>query len=486
MSEHEEGQNAEEGDRRRQRLVGTAVNVGGQVFIQVLRLLSNLVLTRLLFPEAFGVMALVHTIIVGLDLISDLGIVPSIIQNDREDDTFLDTAWTLGLTRGVMLGLFACALAYPMGQFYNEPQLYYLVPLAAFNPILHGSIPTKMHMCLREQRLVPWTIVMVASKTFAVAAMVGLAYEYKAVWVLVIGSNLEWASQWVLAAIFLPGRLNRFRWEKDAVKDIFHFGKWIFLSTLVTFGGSKFDIFSLPKMGDLEITGIYQIGTMLALFPMTIGSQVINAALLPALSESHRSSKEALQASFRKARSVMLPIHMVVTLGLVLGGPPFFRLYDERYADAGWIVQLFMVSVWFQYLVEAWSRALLAMGNARPLVAVNIARFVFTAAGCVGGYQLGGMPGFILGNAFGAFSAYVAIHIALRRNGMPALDLDLQYGLIALVLGLIGGFGPRLSYERLGFEDPLIVQLGFAVVMGVPLGLWAGRLLLQIMKKRRG
>ncbi|CAN0588351.1 unnamed protein product, partial [Laminaria digitata] len=125
------------------KVVGTAVNVGGQIFVQLIRLASNLILTHLLFPEAFGVMALVNTIIVGLELISDLGIVPSLIQNVREDDDFLNTAWTLAIARGAILFLGGCAIAYPMAEFYDEPQLNALVPVASLTPLIYGAIPTK-------------------------------------------------------------------------------------------------------------------------------------------------------------------------------------------------------------------------------------------------------------------------------------------------------------------------------------------------------
>lgn len=63
---------------------------------QAIRLASNLILTRLLFPEAFGLMALIQVVIVGLTLFSDVGIAPSIAQSKRGDDRdFLDTAWTI-------------------------------------------------------------------------------------------------------------------------------------------------------------------------------------------------------------------------------------------------------------------------------------------------------------------------------------------------------------------------------------------------------
>ncbi|NTU70163.1 oligosaccharide flippase family protein [bacterium] len=69
---------------------------GGQIGGQLLRLASNLIMTRLLVPEMFGVMAVANTLIVGLQLCSYLGVQHNIIQSTRGDERiFLDTAWVI-------------------------------------------------------------------------------------------------------------------------------------------------------------------------------------------------------------------------------------------------------------------------------------------------------------------------------------------------------------------------------------------------------
>jgi len=47
------------------------------------RLLSNLIMTRLLYPDAFGTVAVATALIVGLQLISDFGVRTVIIQSPR-------------------------------------------------------------------------------------------------------------------------------------------------------------------------------------------------------------------------------------------------------------------------------------------------------------------------------------------------------------------------------------------------------------------
>jgi O-antigen/teichoic acid export membrane protein len=76
----------------------------------VIRFGSNLIITRLLLPEHFGLMALVTTFLVGLALFSDTGVGPNIIQNPKgEEPIFFNTAWTVQAIRGVLLWVVAVA-----------------------------------------------------------------------------------------------------------------------------------------------------------------------------------------------------------------------------------------------------------------------------------------------------------------------------------------------------------------------------------------
>ena len=95
-------------------LRSSMLTVGGFGAAQVMRLASNLILTRLLFPEAFGLMALVSVFMMGLQQFSDVGVTPAILQSRRGDERdFLNTAWTIQAVRGAGLWLLACALAWP-------------------------------------------------------------------------------------------------------------------------------------------------------------------------------------------------------------------------------------------------------------------------------------------------------------------------------------------------------------------------------------
>ena len=83
-------------------------SLAGYGFNQALRFGSNLLMTRLLVPEMFGVMTIAYVVMTGLAMFSDLGLRPSVVQSKRgSDPVFLNTAWATQILRGLLLGVLA-------------------------------------------------------------------------------------------------------------------------------------------------------------------------------------------------------------------------------------------------------------------------------------------------------------------------------------------------------------------------------------------
>ena len=50
--------------------------------------------------------------------------------------------------------------------------------------------------------------------------------------------------------------LNRFRWERAAVSELMHFGKWIFLGTVITFVAFQAERLIMPKVPGIGLSGV--------------------------------------------------------------------------------------------------------------------------------------------------------------------------------------------------------------------------------------
>ena len=126
-------------------LRGGALTILGFGGSQALRFASNLILTRILFPEAFGLMALVYVFMQGLNNFSDVGITPAIMRSQRGDDPeFLNTAWTMQIIRGFTLWMVTFIIAWPAAQFFDAPLLAQILPAVGVTLFISGFNPTRL------------------------------------------------------------------------------------------------------------------------------------------------------------------------------------------------------------------------------------------------------------------------------------------------------------------------------------------------------
>jgi len=345
---------------------------------QLMRLISNLILARLLFPEAFGLMALVSVVTVGLMMFSDVGIGPAIAQNKRGDDPdFLNTAWTIQVCRGFGLWVAACALAWPMAQFYGAPELALYLPIAGISLALAGFNPTRIETAHRHLIVGRLTLLDLLSQFIGIASMIVLAWITQSVVALVIGGVIGAAAKLALTHLYLPGQVNHFRWEKPAAKELMTFGKWIFLSTAFWFVSSQGDKAILGKFLSLDILGIYNIGYFLASFPLLLGHAVNQRIMIPVYRETPPGASHENAAKLRKMRAVISCGVIGLLAVMALFGPVLVDvLYDERYALAGGIVVVISCALIPQVIGMTYDQAALAAGDSKRFFVFSGSRAV--------------------------------------------------------------------------------------------------------------
>ena len=228
----------------------TVLNMASQ---NLLRLGGNLVLTRLLFPEAFGIMALVQVVMSGLQMFSDIGVNLAIVQNKRGDDPdFLNSAWVLQIGRGFVLWTATIVLAAPVANFYEAPILAQLLPVAGLTALIQGFNSTKLATANRHLALGRVTMIRLGANAVGLLVLIALAYWLQSVWALVLGGLVAPLITMVLSHIALPGHRNRFRLERGAIGELTRFGKYIFLSTIAGFLTLQSDRAILGKLVSLR------------------------------------------------------------------------------------------------------------------------------------------------------------------------------------------------------------------------------------------
>ena len=403
---------------------------------QAIRLASNLILTRILFPEAFGLMALVTVITVGLMMFSDVGIGPSISQSRRGDDPdFLNTAWTIQVMRGLALWAVTLLLAWPMARLYGQPDLATYLPIAGLALVITGFLPTRIETAHRHLVFGRLTLLDLASQAIGVGLMVVLALMTRSVLALVLGGLISVTAKLVLTHLFLPGERNRFRLERAALHEQVHFGKWIFLSTAFAFVSQQGDKAILGALLPLEMLGIYNIGFFLASFPMALGLAVAGQVLIPVYRDRPPGAAPAHRARLRKMRFLMTGGLFLLLGALALTGSWLVGvLYDARYEQAGAILVLIACALLPQAIGLSYDRAALAAGDSRGAFAWSAIRSCAQMALLYAGFAAYGLLGGLVGMGLALALVHpVLIRLARRHHAWDALH-DAIFAALSLLI----------------------------------------------------
>ena len=409
---------------------GSFWTLGGYGASQVIRLLSSLILARLLFPEAFGLMALVNVFMQGLEMLSDIGLGPSIIQNKRGHEVrFLNTAWTLQVLRGIFLWLVACALAWPAAAFFGaqDPmarQLATLLPVAGIMALFGGFSSTALYTLNRKMEMRKLTALALVPQIVTLLGSVTWALLDRSVWAIVGGGLAGSLSRLVMSHWMNDGPRDRFGWDREAAHELENFGRWVFLSTIVTFLASNLDRVVLGRLLTLRELGLYSIGMTFARVATQVSSRLTNTVVFPLLSK-YQDNPTRLLTFAARARAAVLWAGVAICSGFAIFAPTFFGLlYDERYAGAGRISQWLSIYIWTWILNATIDRIPLALGHPRANFFSNLAG-AFGMVLAYGGYQLAGLPGFIIGMSLSNIAAHICLQINIPSPRLPLIRQSL-------------------------------------------------------------
>ena len=426
----------------------------------VLRLLANLLLTRLLVPEMFGTMAIVQVFIVGLALFSDIGIGPSLIQNTRRDDPyFYNTAWTIQVIRGTLLWLGSLIIASPVAGFYENQQLQLLIPVVGCTPFIAGFQSTALHILNRQLQLRKLILLELVAQVIGLTVMIVWAFFDRTIWALVAGGIVASIIKTFLSHFQLSGHINRFVWDNKASKELFSFGKWIFLSTATTFLAGQADRMILGKLFSLKMLGVYTIAVALSELPKQVISQLGGRVIFPLATHFSNKPRDEFKEKIIKKRWILLGgLAFVLTLIACFGDWVVIFLYDDRYIDAAGMLPLLALGVWPFVLYSSLDSCLLAIGKAHYKAMGNTAQFLYMLLALPVFFHIAGVVGVIIALSLKEIPAYLWVAWGGQREGLSCIRQDM---IATLLLGALLALFIFLRHS-LGAASPFhYLSIGF-------------------------
>ena len=208
----------------------------------------------------------------------------------------------------------------------------------------------------------------------------------------------------------------------------------------------------MGKLVSFEFLGVYGIALLLADMPKQIHDAIVNKVVFPAYTKFVELPRSEFSRKIQKAR---LPLLIVFAFGiatLVGTGDLFVSvLYDDRYADAAWMLPIMALGIWPAILHGSIDQALFAIGNPRYVAYGCFWSAVFLISGILLGFHWFGPRGAVIAMACSNIPPYSVIMYGLWQEKIVCLKQDLMatalfLGLIAVIVGgrILAGFPPEI------------------------------------------
>jgi O-antigen/teichoic acid export membrane protein len=421
---------------------GSIWTLAGHGGVLLIRMARSLIMTRLLFPEVYGLMTLVWAVLFGLQMFADTGITATIIRDRRGDEPdFLNTAFTTNVFRGILLWVVSCLVAYPMAAIYHQPALAQLLPVTGLTALIHGFVSTAMYTRRRHMDFKRLAILDLSNETVTFVVLVTWAYFFPNVWSMVGGAVVGQIFLVLASHAYLPGIRNKFRWDRSALDTFMTFGKWIYLSSMVYFLSTQSDRLLLGRYLDMIHLGVYGTATVLSGAVQTVVLKINSDVLFPAYSRVVQEGTGRLRQVMLRTRlaidaGMILPIAVMMILGSRIVG----LLYDQRYFDAGWMLQVLSVRLIIVASVSHSESCLMAIGRPKYSFAENLCRTLAIFAAIPIGWSLSGIKGVIWAVALSEVPPLIVIWIGLIRHRLFSVAAEFR-SLLFVGLGVLLGLG---------------------------------------------
>ncbi len=438
--------------------------VGSNISSQLLRLGSNLILTRLLVPEAFGLVAAVNTLYFALVMFSDLGVWQSVVKSARgTDPRFLGTAWTVQLLRGGLLAVIVLLIAlalqsaaqanlFAAGTVYADARLPPMVAFFALCALVQGMESMKLASAQRELQVGHLARLDLASQIGAMLVTLVLVWFTRSVWALLVGTLVGAALRTLFSHVYLPGKTARPCWDRSSAAEIIGFGKWIFLSSIVGFLAAHGEKIILAGSLATASFGVFSIASTLLAALIGVYASLNGHVIFSSLSLALRSedNTEVVRVYTRVQQLADLFLGTLAGGLLMSGQWAVWLLYDARYHDAGWMLQwlgLGLLAMRHQVVEQL----MFARGQPAWVTANNSLRALGLVVFIPVGFALGGEPGAIIGVVLSQFASWPLSLLFKRQQGLLRWSTE-KWWLPALGVGL--GLGWLLDAALINWVRP--------------------------------
>ena len=437
------------------------------VGVRLIALARFFVLAKLLAPDDFGLLAIAAVAIELSLALTDLGLIPSLIQHRNPDDRLYDAAWTVELMRACLVAGVLLISAPLIAALFGDPRAAPILRGLAIATLIASLGSVRAADFVRDLRFGPVAALELSSALVEAVVAIALARTL-GVWALVVGQIAAAVVRTVLSWILAPYRPRLVRNLND-VRPLLVFGRWMLLTVMLYTAGDMFlrGVVS-RRLGTVDL-GLYYVAFRLAMLAKQVMSDLMRPVVFPVyakLQDTPSQAAHVYRSTILAMAVVMMPSYALLA---TLAPSLVSDVLGARWVGSDQVIQLLSGAACISLVTEC--TIPLVTGLGRPHFAALVFGIRSALVVCLV-WSLSGAYG-VDGAAVAWLVAEVIVQViavAATRRTIPAPFRGLRPPLVAVMLvSAVTALVAWLVDTRVGGGIGVVAAVTAASIAGVTL-----------------
>ena len=418
------------------------------ILMAVVRLVSSVVLTRLLDVKSFGIMGFLSTINIIFVQMTDLGFFPYVVRQPNEDEDMLNEVWTLRLLRSIVITLVIIALSPVLAAYVQQPDLVPAIIISSLVVVIDGFSSMTFATAAKRGEIARISLLDLIPHITQVVLSILLALYLRSYWALVWAMVLSGVTRSVISYTLFEKARRNWRWSAPRAKDVWRYGRYVAGSTLLFLVVTQADKVAFSRYMGLQVFATYilayNIANVMQLFTGSYGERII----YPEFCRAYNEDAGSLRTVYYHAGRFIRLGYMFLCGGFVACAPLIIHiLYDKRYHGADTFLTLLAMTAVFRLSIIVASQAILSSHDTRRLLYLNIVRAATFAIALPIGFLTYGALGMVFGLVAVEIVAQCYCWVVLAHMRILSVTREAMFLIVAL-----GGYGLGFVVNALGMK----------------------------------
>jgi O-antigen/teichoic acid export membrane protein len=442
------------------------------VFKSGLQFAQVAVLSRLLAPTDFGLMAMVLAVMVFVQVFTDLGVSNAIIHHQDISANQLSSLYWLNVTVGAVLMLTLMAFSGGLGALmFNQPDLQPVLFSISASILLVAAGQQLRVMAEKSLRFTILAKVEIAAALAGFIAAIWWAWISPSVYALVAGVMVNSLVQTLLLWLFAAdGWRPAFRLRLSEIRHFLNFGGYMMANNFINSFNAQADVLIAGRLFPAATLGIYSLPRSLSLSVAGSINPVITRVGLPVMAKAQHD-KSVLKSIYLKTMRMTASINFPIYIALaVFSKETVVLLFGLQWTEAAPLLVYLAIWGMFRSCGNPVGSLLLAVGRADLSFKWNLA-LLFVIPPALWASSHWGIAGLAIAQAalmatlmIPAWYFLVWPHCGARAGEYAQSMLGpLAAALLAVALAYLAVAGLTMPHWRLCAASAVAIPLYFAM-----------------------